>query len=159
MTQSYRAIAARRNGSLAAEGMSAVRTQVRAARFSATRHEEEAHVPIGPSGPERLAGRRSFAGAIRSGRRSFAVSLGNAGLAVRPSPPHLLEMVMKSLASKVKHFLVSEDGPTAVEYAVMLALIVIVCLAAIQAIGQQANATFTEIGDKMGEGNTDGGAV
>ena len=38
---------------------------------------------------------------------------------------------MKSLAQKVQRFLVSEDGPTAVEYAVMLALIVIVCLTAI----------------------------
>ena len=44
---------------------------------------------------------------------------------------------MKSLAKKVQRFLVSEDGPTAVEYAVMLALIVIVCLAAIQAIGTE----------------------
>ena len=40
---------------------------------------------------------------------------------------------MKSLAQKVQRFLVSEDGPTAVEYAVMLALIVIVCLTAITA--------------------------
>ncbi len=38
---------------------------------------------------------------------------------------------MKLLAKKVHRFLVSEDGPTAVEYAVMLALIIIVCLAAI----------------------------
>ena len=49
---------------------------------------------------------------------------------------------MQSLVQKVQNFLVSEDGPTAVEYAVMLALIVIVCLTAIQAIGTQANATF-----------------
>ncbi len=35
---------------------------------------------------------------------------------------------MKNLALKVQRFLASEDGPTAVEYAVMLALIVIVCL-------------------------------
>ena len=42
---------------------------------------------------------------------------------------------MKSLAKKVHRFLVAEDGPTAVEYAVMLALIVIVCLTAITAIG------------------------
>ena len=42
---------------------------------------------------------------------------------------------MKSLATKVQRFLVSEDGPTAVEYAVMLALIVIVCLTAIRSIG------------------------
>jgi pilus assembly protein Flp/PilA len=49
---------------------------------------------------------------------------------------------MKNLAMKVQQFLVSEDGPTAVEYAVMLALIVIVCLAAIRSIGTNANTTF-----------------
>ena len=46
---------------------------------------------------------------------------------------------MKNFALKIKRFLESEDGPTAVEYAVMLALIVIVCLTAIQAIGTNAN--------------------
>jgi pilus assembly protein Flp/PilA len=49
---------------------------------------------------------------------------------------------MKNLTLKVQRFLVSEDGPTAVEYAVMLALIVIVCLAAIKSIGTNANTTF-----------------
>jgi pilus assembly protein Flp/PilA len=49
---------------------------------------------------------------------------------------------MKNLTSKIQRFLVSEDGPTAVEYAVMLALIVIVCLASIKAIGTNANTTF-----------------
>ena len=48
---------------------------------------------------------------------------------------------MKSLASKVQRFLVSEDGPTAVEYAVMLALIVIVCSPAIQNIGNNASGS------------------
>ena len=57
---------------------------------------------------------------------------------------------MKSLAKKVQRFLVSEDGPTAVEYAVMLALIVIVCLTAIQAIGTNANSTFNTISTKVG---------
>ncbi len=52
---------------------------------------------------------------------------------------------MKSLALKLHRFLVSEDGPTAVEYAVMLALIVIVCLTAIQNLGTQANTTFTNV--------------
>ena len=52
---------------------------------------------------------------------------------------------MKSLAQKVQRFLVSEDGPTAVEYAVMLALIVIVCLTAITAIGTKASATFNKV--------------
>ena len=51
---------------------------------------------------------------------------------------------MNAFALSVKKFLVSEDGPTAVEYAVMLALIVIVCLTAIQAIGDNASATFQE---------------
>ena len=52
---------------------------------------------------------------------------------------------MKSLALKVQRFLVSEDGPTAVEYAVMLALIIIVCLTAITAVGTKAAAKFNEI--------------
>ncbi|MEC9094524.1 MAG: Flp family type IVb pilin [Planctomycetota bacterium] len=52
---------------------------------------------------------------------------------------------MKKFAQKVKRFLKSEDGPTAVEYAVMLALIVIVCLTAIQAIGTSASNAFNEI--------------
>ena len=52
---------------------------------------------------------------------------------------------MKGLNSSVKRFLVSEDGPTAVEYAVMLSLIVVVCLTAIQAIGTNANAKFNRV--------------
>ena len=56
---------------------------------------------------------------------------------------------MKNFALKVRRFLVSEDGPTAVEYAVMLALIVIVCLVSIQAIGTNANATFNSIADTL----------
>jgi pilus assembly protein Flp/PilA len=49
------------------------------------------------------------------------------------------------LLKKVQRFLVSEDGPTAVEYAVMLALIIIVCLASISAIGNSAKATFDQV--------------
>ena len=56
---------------------------------------------------------------------------------------------MKNLALKVQRFLVSEDGPTAVEYAVMLALIIVVCLAAITTLGQNANTTFTKVAVKM----------
>ncbi|MFO7903336.1 MAG: Flp family type IVb pilin [Pirellulaceae bacterium] len=57
---------------------------------------------------------------------------------------------MKSLAKKVQHFLVSEDGPTAVEYAVMLALIVVVCLGTISLIGTNAKDTFQEVSDQLG---------
>jgi pilus assembly protein Flp/PilA len=56
---------------------------------------------------------------------------------------------MNLLANSVKRFLVSEDGPTAVEYAVMLALIVVVCLTAIGTIGTNAAAQFTTIGTKL----------
>jgi len=56
---------------------------------------------------------------------------------------------MKSLATKLHRFLVSEDGPTAVEYAVMLALIIIVCLTAISSIGTNANTTFTNVANKL----------
>jgi pilus assembly protein Flp/PilA len=46
------------------------------------------------------------------------------------------------LVSQVTDFLKDEDGPTAVEYAVMLALIVVVCIGAITALGTAANNTF-----------------
>ena len=64
------------------------------------------------------------------------------------------EEAMKNLALKVQRFLVSEDGPTAVEYAVMLALIIIVCLTAIQAIGTNANATFNSVAAKLPAGGS-----
>ncbi len=53
---------------------------------------------------------------------------------------------MKKFATNVLDFLKEEDGPTAVEYAVMLALIVVVCLAAIGTLGTNANAKFEEVG-------------
>lgn len=53
--------------------------------------------------------------------------------------------MLKSFALSVKKFVESEDGPTAVEYAVMLALIVIVCLTSISAIGTKANSTFDSV--------------
>ena len=53
---------------------------------------------------------------------------------------------MQKITNSVKRFLSSEDGPTAVEYAVMLALIVVVCLAAVSTIGSRANSKFTAVG-------------
>ena len=52
-------------------------------------------------------------------------------------------------ANSVKKFLVSEDGPTAVEYAVMLALIIVVCLAAVSTIGSAANSKFQTVGQYL----------
>ena len=59
---------------------------------------------------------------------------------------------MNRWAKRFVDFLVREDGPTAVEYAVMLALIVIVCLAAIGSIGTNANTTFTTIANSLASG-------
>ena len=56
---------------------------------------------------------------------------------------------MKKFMSKVQRFMESEDGPTAVEYAVMLALIIVVCLVAIGSLGRTANSTFQNINNKM----------
>jgi pilus assembly protein Flp/PilA len=57
---------------------------------------------------------------------------------------------MKRFAEKLVTFLKEEDGPTAVEYAVMLALIVVVCLGTIGTIGTNANTTFQSIADQLG---------
>ena len=56
---------------------------------------------------------------------------------------------MHRIAQQLVRFLKKEDGPTAVEYAVMLALIIVVCLVAIGTLGQQANTTFSNIGNKL----------
>jgi pilus assembly protein Flp/PilA len=50
----------------------------------------------------------------------------------------------------LKRFMVEEDGPTAVEYAVMLALIIVVCIATIGTIGQRTNSTFTTVRNHLG---------
>ena len=56
---------------------------------------------------------------------------------------------MKSLATCLRRFLVCEDGPTAVEYAVMLSLIICVCLAAITTIGQNASSVFSNAANSI----------
>jgi pilus assembly protein Flp/PilA len=63
------------------------------------------------------------------------------------------ELPMKPFIARVVRFMKSEDGPTAVEYAVMLALIVVVCLTAIQAIGTNANITFDSVAKVMPSGS------
>jgi pilus assembly protein Flp/PilA len=60
---------------------------------------------------------------------------------------------MSKLTQFAVDFLKSEDGPTAVEYAVMLALIIVVCIAAISALGSNAEGTFNLVGSTV---NTSG---
>jgi pilus assembly protein Flp/PilA len=57
---------------------------------------------------------------------------------------------MMNLYTATVSFLKREDGPTAVEYAVMLALIIVVCIAAITTLGNNANTTFTTVGGAIG---------
>ena len=56
---------------------------------------------------------------------------------------------MRSLTKKFVEFMKKEDGPTAVEYAVMLALIIVVCIAAITTLGSNANSTFSLVGSAI----------
>jgi pilus assembly protein Flp/PilA len=56
--------------------------------------------------------------------------------------------------NRVMHFLKSEDGPTATEYAVMLALIIIVALAAITGLGQTVDTIFTNVDNSLPTGSS-----
>jgi pilus assembly protein Flp/PilA len=57
---------------------------------------------------------------------------------------------MPAFQKWLKDFVRREDGPTAVEYAVMLALIIVVCIAAITTLGQNADNTFLTVGNAIG---------
>jgi pilus assembly protein Flp/PilA len=49
------------------------------------------------------------------------------------------------MVQALRRFLQKEDGPTAVEYAVMLALIIVVCITAITTLGTNANHVFSNV--------------
>jgi pilus assembly protein Flp/PilA len=56
---------------------------------------------------------------------------------------------MSKMLQKAKELLVSEEGATATEYAVMLALIIIVSIVAITVLGNRVNNTFQNIADRL----------
>jgi pilus assembly protein Flp/PilA len=58
---------------------------------------------------------------------------------------------MKNLKNALAKFLADESGPTAVEYAVMLALIIVVCITAITTLGSNANNTFSYVASQVGK--------
>lgn len=62
-------------------------------------------------------------------------------------------MQLNQLSKHLVRFLKSEDGPTAVEYAIMLALIVMVCFASIIFIGGRSNEMFDMLDDQAFENN------
>jgi pilus assembly protein Flp/PilA len=57
---------------------------------------------------------------------------------------------MQGVISRVQRFLTSEDGPTAVEYAVMLALIVVACIVSINTLSGNVQSTFSKVGSSIG---------
>lgn len=61
---------------------------------------------------------------------------------------------MKNVLGQVKRFLKSEDGPTATEYAVMLALIIVLSLAAITGIGTTVSGIFTNLNGSLPTGTS-----
>ena len=52
---------------------------------------------------------------------------------------------MRHCIEVIKSFVLEEDGPTAVEYAVMLALIIVVCIVVIGQLGTNASGTFNRV--------------
>ena len=52
---------------------------------------------------------------------------------------------MLRVFSSVQKFLVSEDGPTAVEYAVMLALILVACITIVTNLGTTVSSTINKV--------------
>jgi pilus assembly protein Flp/PilA len=58
---------------------------------------------------------------------------------------------MRRLRRSIVQFLSAEEGPTAVEYAVMLAMIIVVCLATISTLGSNTNNGFSYTANKVGK--------
>jgi len=60
---------------------------------------------------------------------------------------------MTRFLPSISRFLQSEDGPTAVEYAVMLALILVACITIVTSLGQSASGTFSGVNSTLGSGS------
>ena len=56
---------------------------------------------------------------------------------------------MKRFVNRAKDFLKSEDGPTATEYAVMLALIIIVAIGTITSLGTTVKGVFANVDTEL----------
>ena len=56
---------------------------------------------------------------------------------------------MSYLVSKIRKFLRDESGPTTVEYAILIALILLLCLASIQILGSNTQLSFDDTATKI----------
>jgi pilus assembly protein Flp/PilA len=57
--------------------------------------------------------------------------------------------MLSKIRERFVNFLKQEDGPTAVEYAVMLALIIVICLTAVQLLGKNSSALFQTVAQSI----------
>jgi len=57
--------------------------------------------------------------------------------------------MLTKIRARIENFLKKEDGPTAVEYAVMLALIIVICLTAVQLLGKNSSALFQTVAQSI----------
>jgi pilus assembly protein Flp/PilA len=57
---------------------------------------------------------------------------------------------MRNVISRVHRFLASEDGPTAVEYAVMLGLIVVAIVGVVTSLAKSVSGTFSTVSSTLG---------
>jgi pilus assembly protein Flp/PilA len=62
--------------------------------------------------------------------------------------------MFQRMTSGLTSFLKEESGPTTVEYAVMLALIIVVCITAITTLGSNANNSFSYVGSQVGKASS-----
>src|SRR5205823_14723017 len=84
------------------------------------------------------------------------VAVGQLILRVSTRPAYLFstwETFMRQFAKNVVKFVKAEDGPTAVEYAVMLALIIVVCIGTVTTLGGKTGGTFTTTGSALPAGS------
>ena len=58
------------------------------------------------------------------------------------------------MIKKIRQLWAEERGQDVAEYAVMLALIIVVCIGAITTLGQNANSTFTTVGNSVGSASS-----
>lgn len=56
---------------------------------------------------------------------------------------------MNWLTTKIKGFLVEEDGVTAIEYGLIAALIAVGIIATVTIVGTELNNTFTDVSDAL----------
>src|SRR5271157_6435089 len=84
-------------------------------------------------------------------RQAHCIALGEAasGLSYRQFRCMYKEISMSGMISRVQRFLTSEDGPTAVEYAVMLALILVACISIVTTLGKSVSSTFSTVNTSL----------